>query len=686
MVSIMPSSSGDGLSKIELYVHHKDIECASWISKQSPSKVAEALSICESACSALHCQLSSGEIQQRAVEIRSLKKQIKTQHDDIATALQNQQLQREKEIQTRYESILKDKNNDLENIRSKHKEECDILKKQIEDSENDHKHHMASYMQDYQRKIDRHIESSKATNDALTKEINILQSTVMQVERAKTQLLGDMQRQISEKVECAHKALEDKHTNDMTEAIHRVNMEHEKKLRHLDDETEAMKRKYDVDMRIEKELYDSKLNMTTSEIEQLKTQISQQQNSINDVRETFRQQADVERIAAQQREDTLQEQHASRIEELHAFVKAYEGQLAQAQAQMHKANDEKDRVVIHYNDQLQALKKEQQEQMQQMNDEQRDFLSTLSGSQVKGAIGERFVDEVFAELEIGVLTDVSRKQREGFADRFWQYNFHGVSQIPGIQGLVEIKHVKDLHSQHDIEKFDKDVKSGVEQNRINCAIMLSLTSRIHGSKQISLSFTDGIPVLRASRSANDSLSPMSLVKMAFLTLVEVWPYLASNKSRNEDLIIDTVSAFLDSQLSRVERLQPQIDFLERTGAQMQKEASALRKVKDDMSHEIASLKMQHPQLITNTCHQNNDQIDTMNILINAVEIFKTRTKRVKYPQTLDDLNLDNDVSKIATPKMFDDAVATVRKNTKPGKKRTNPGTEQPSPSKIMKAV
>ena len=65
---------------------------------------------------------------------------------------------------------------------------------------------------------------------------------------------------------------------------------------------------------------------------------------------------------------------------------------------------------------------------------------------------------------------------------------------------------------------------------------------------------------------------MSLVMMAFLTLVEMWPYLTSNKSRNKDLIISTVSTFLDSQLSRVERLQPQIVFMEKTGAQMQKEA------------------------------------------------------------------------------------------------------------------
>lgn len=621
----------DDLAKIELHVHKKDLGCATWISKQVPSKVAEALSICESACSALHCQLSSGEIQQHAKEIR---------------ALQNQQLQRENDIKSHFEAIVANKDNELTKASLKHKDECVALQQQLKELE----------------------ESYKATQTALFKEIKILQTTVRQAEGAKTQLLQDMQSQVSDEVDSARVHLEKKYAADMSDALAKVKLEKEHETRQCHNEIDSIKRQFETDISISTKSYESKLNIAASEIENLKSQLLLQQNAIGDVKETFRQQAEVERVANQQRIDVLTENHASRVEELRGFVKSYESQLAEAHAHVHKANEEKERRILHCNDQLQSIKKEQQEQMQKINDEQRDFLSTLSGSQVKGKIGERYVDEVVGELDVGVLTDVSRKQREGFADRFWQYDFHS-SQIPGVRGLVEVKYSNELHKTHDLEKFNNDVKSGVEQNRINCAIMLSLTARIQGSKQIGLEFVDGIPVLRASRSAADSLSPMNLVKMAFLTLIEVWPYLASNKSRNEDLIIDTVSSFLDSQLDRIEKLQPQIDFLEKTAGQMQREASALRKCKDEMSHDVASLKMQHPQLITNACHQKNDKIHAMNALIDAIEAFKSRKKRVAYPKQLEDLQLTTDVSKHATAQMFDDAVTIVRKKTKPGKRK-----------------
>lgn len=628
-------SAANALAKIELYVRPEQISCATWISMQAPEEVAEALSLCEAACSALHCELSSDGIQQLAAEIQTLKKRIKTQHDEISTSLEKQQLKREKELEDHFDGILADKNMEIDRIHIKHKEESN---RQINFA-----------VQEQVDKYERHLASSKSTQTTLLKEIELVRANMNQVECDKAQLLAEMQTQISEQIECARMALEQKYVQEISDAAQRAERKKQIDLHQHQAETDSMKRKCQVDIDIAKELYESKLHSSRSETEQLKLQISLHQNSICDVKETCRQQADTERLAMQLRIDTLQEQHASRVAELHGFVKSYEMQLAQVQTQMHKINEEKDRVATNCNEQLRVLKNEQQEQMQNLNDEQRNFLSTLSDSQVKGAIGERYVDEVFAETEIGVLTDVSRKQRHGFADRFWQYDFNTL-QIPGVRALVEIKHVKDLHSQNDIEKFDKDVKSGVEQNRINCAIMLSLTSRIHGSKQIALTFVDGIPVLRASRSANDSLSPMSLVKIAFLTLVEVWPYLASNKSRNEDLIIDTVSSFLDSQLSRVEKLQPRIDFLEKTSTQMQKEASALRKTREDLSHEIASLKMQHPQLITNACHQNNTRIDAMNALVEAIGVFKARTVRKAYPKSLSDLDLDETVSKHATEK------------------------------------
>ena len=73
------------LAKVELYVEPADLPCAEWILKQNPRRVAEALSLCEAACSALHHQLSSEEIQHHVQKEKKLQQRLETARISAST-------------------------------------------------------------------------------------------------------------------------------------------------------------------------------------------------------------------------------------------------------------------------------------------------------------------------------------------------------------------------------------------------------------------------------------------------------------------------------------------------------------------------------------------------------------------------------------------------------------------------
>jgi len=352
----------------------------------------------------------------------------------------------------------------------------------------------------------------------------------------------------------------------------------------------------------------------------------------------------------------MESNDANRLSELQTMNRIYEQQLQIANTSLENATKEQSKMANHFGSELTRL-----------NDEQKHFITSLTGNTCKGTIGERFVDEVFSELELGVLDDVSQKKQIGYADRFWSYDFNN-TMIPSIRGLIEVKYTKTIHSINDLQKFDNDVKTAVRQNRINCAIIISLSARIHGDKQISISFVDGIPVLKASRNVTDTLTSSNLVKIAFLTLHQMWPYMNSNKSKNEDFLLSAFSKFLDSHMDRIQKLQEKSTLLEKMGTSLLRESAALLKWKDDIVHDIESLRLRYPQVITNNCHDKGESIELLQIVTDGVEKYRQRTKR--YPKTLNDLNLKLDANVVTNDIIFKNAIDIIRSQNKrgPGKR------------------
>jgi hypothetical protein len=466
---------------------------------------------------------------------------------------------------------------------------------------------------------DQYAASVEETRASMMAEMKVLKTANKQLDGERLELLATLQRRVQAAAEQNKADLMASHEREKDE----ISRHHQTELMNLD--------------------------VTLGEkVKAISAQLDHERSVNTDMKERLRDQLQSDRDAAQKRYDSLHEQTQVRMQDVTEFSHKLEAQLDQARVQLDKTMKEKDALA----DQVSSESREMREMMQ-----------SWSGSQTKGVVGERFVDEVFAELELGTLSDVSRAQRPGFADRFWEHDFTD-SCIPGIRGLVEAKNSLELHSKHDIEKFYKDVRSGVEQNRINCAVLISLKSRIQGpqgAKQISLTFIDGIPVLRASRGPNDAISPLAIVKMAFLTVVEMWPHLSSNKSKNEDTVVHAVSEYLDVQLGSIQSLQREINLLDKSIGGLQKQVGRMRRVQSDMLQGLESVKLQHPQLIKNACHDKADRIELVDTLEAAVEAFREQDKRNQYPKTADALQLSDDVRPRVDQAAFDEAMKRVRK-------------------------
>lgn len=214
-----------------------------------------------------------------------------------------------------------------------------------------------------------------------------------------------------------------------------------------------------------------------------------------------------------------------------------------------------------------------------------------------GRYGERLVMEVFADLNLGQLSDDRGIQAEGYADGTWTYEAPGMACK--LQCLLEVKQVNEvLHSVKDLEKYDRDVRAAVMAGRVNCAVLISLAARVPGTKQLDMSTIQGIPVLRASRSADDTLPPDVLVRLAFTTMAEAWPFLC--RAREEGSVeasMEAVVDHLDAQLSELDKISKRAQSLKQMGKKLEREGLELDKIRNRMLGGIETLRLNHPSLI-----------------------------------------------------------------------------------------
>lgn len=214
-----------------------------------------------------------------------------------------------------------------------------------------------------------------------------------------------------------------------------------------------------------------------------------------------------------------------------------------------------------------------------------------------GQYGERMVYEVFAELNLGELSDDRGVQTEGYADATWSYEAPGTPYK--IQALVEVKQVSSvLHSVKDLEKYDRDVRAAVMSGRINCAILLSLSARVPGRRQFDLDTISGVLVLRASRGADDALPPDALIRLAFTTMATSWPFLCRGREEGSiEASIEAVAEHLDTQLLEFDKLSKRAASIKKMGKQLEREALELEKIRNRLLTGVEALRLNNPSLI-----------------------------------------------------------------------------------------
>jgi hypothetical protein len=100
------------------------------------------------------------------------------------------------------------------------------------------------------------------------------------------------------------------------------------------------------------------------------------------------------------------------------------------------------------------------EQVARMLEQQRPCTAQVMGTVAEAEVEQLIVDTLVCETE-----DTSHTS--GAGDRL-------VTTPEGMSMMLEVKNVERLHSKHDIEKFKRDVHAGIESERINAALLVSL--------------------------------------------------------------------------------------------------------------------------------------------------------------------------------------------------------------------
>ena len=373
------------------------------------------------------------------------------------------------------------------------------------------------------------------------------------------------------------------------------------------------------------------------------------------IREEVGRRGDV--LAEAQRLEFVEKEEATKLEMVRVLAREsqYEERLSEMRASLVEAKEERD---------------EWRGEKEKLEERVMHFLSGLGGngsSSSKGQLGESLVANAFSHLSrMGTLENTSKNQNDGYADYLWKKEFEGGT--PGLRCGVEAKYVADrLHSKNDVAKFEKFVSDGVMQKRINCAILISERCRIQNREQIDVEVEHGILVVRASRGEEDNLSIDSLIKLTFLTVAEIWPHLGLHRHEEEGTVVRNVACFLRDLMSRLGGIDGQIEFLDKTGLKMIRQAAELGQLRSGIMKEIQTLQMQHRQLGGEAA--SSEGIDAAGILVNAIGAYREARKRYPKMEQLETLGVKEDVVQLCRrdPDLFEGALATV-KAKKRGKK------------------
>lgn len=382
--------------------------------------------------------------------------------------------------------------------------------------------------------------------------------------------------------------------------------------------------------------------------EQLTLTKLQQQGGQAEVRQELQRQLELQRSGLENRIEEQKQQHALQVSTMDARrteeqrrdaeqLDWFRVELQRKDAGLKDLQIGKDQAILDCNTRLSET------------------VAALHGTAAtKGLVGENLVESVFADLRLGTLTCCSHVKASGHADAIWNWDGNSGGAL---RAMVEVKFVQALHSQKDLAKFWTDVDDGLKQDRVNAAVLISLSARIQNSRAIELKMYHGVPVILASRKSDDSLPASVLVRLAFQMLAEIWPMIQRGEHDQGDSVVQAVSAHYAEQLGHLDSLSRRIDIIDRRAIEQQRDAAAMRKIRDALVGGVDQVQRRFPQLISHACELEWESTVAQELLEKIGAYIETKKR---YPKTFEDLDMTTELP----PDMFQQGVSRVKKSRK----------------------
>ena len=387
--------------------------------------------------------------------------------------------------------------------------------------------------------------------------------------------------------------------------------------------------------------------------------------STNELNQCKGDQARLAQRVARESDEKIERERAESVVKLAQSQAVFDLQTQDASTRLASMSVDADRLRQAYADQVakaDALTAELQRKADDYGDRVADLVRRLTGTATaKGQLGEHFVKNVHCGLQLGAYESDTHNKNAGFADGTWSYK---PRDAPKICALVEVKYKQELHTKHDIEKFEAvDIPAAVNQNRINMGIFISLCCRRHGKPMLSLESVAGVPVLWVSRAEDDHVPAERLVSLAFCTMAEIWPMLSQKVGNSLDNTLPRVARHLDEQSVELDRLCKSISSIEKNALNITRTAQELHRTKDKLLANIQSIRLQDTRLsLSQDPHELNFwESPTASLAMERVHEYYT-AHRGRYPRTLEELELDERVAQefAAVPNAFQDAKERVK--------------------------
>ena len=449
---------------------------------------------------------------------------------------------------------------------------------------------------------------------------------------------------------------------------------HEEQILHCRKEHEKLVKHHIEDLEQNQRLSEQK---HTTQIANVNQQISTLTTELNKFKGD---EARLKQHISEEAERKILQERAECIDKLQQRQALCDIQVTNGKEQLSYAQNEMGRMQTQIS-QLQEKHDKLGSAMQQKADEYADRIANMvqslrGSSSAKGDVGENFVKTMHSETRLGTYESDGHKRTPGFADG----TIHHVMQhCKDQKGIIEAKNSDNLKIKVDMDKFKKtDIPAAVHQGRVNCGIFFSLTCRIHGKDMFYIEIIETIPVLWASRSADDDISAAEMVKIGFRMMAEIWPLLAHENANSEESTWTRVAEHLQTQTTKLDESNKVIATIESGANKMLRDVARLKEKHKEMLTQIQNVQFHDTKLtLKHTLHGLTEQTpfwdtaEASTLLAEIKQYYETHPGR--YPKTIEDLQLDDKVALViqGTPNAFLQAREKVKESTKNTKKAKN---------------